>query len=316
MPRLPLQQTTGKKISSQDAPQNQWVMITEEKIFDNYGNDMDNISMHKLRHPKTDKATFYLISNGGQQISEIMKFESSCGSWLIGDSVQKDGSILMTTPVDPLFLVLPYLINAAKSGKYMTVDQIVHDEEFPDVSNLLACLDFDSLDYVADMKGAGDFKAYRYNSEKTLSWLRLKTDNVLEALRSSGVDMNESGAQSALFIRSKKTSSGDENGYLKYACGLVSDYIPLELVTSLKDYLGITEAVEDRSPVEPPNKKVKLSENQGTVTPTEDYSRFFGQDSKKQTSAAGGRQTAAQKKLSKVDVRGMKSISSFFSSKS
>lgn len=36
-----------------------------------------------------DKATFYLISNGGQQISEIMKFESSYGSWLIGDSVQK-----------------------------------------------------------------------------------------------------------------------------------------------------------------------------------------------------------------------------------
>lgn len=32
-----------------------FVFTFTEKIFDNYGNDMDNISMHKLRHPKTGK---------------------------------------------------------------------------------------------------------------------------------------------------------------------------------------------------------------------------------------------------------------------
>lgn len=52
---------------------------------------------------------------------------------------------------------------------------------------------------------------YWFAAKLPMVLLSLQTDNVLEALRSSGVDMNESGAQSALFIRSKKTSSGDES---------------------------------------------------------------------------------------------------------
>uniref|UniRef100_A0A8W8IXT1 Uncharacterized protein n=1 Tax=Magallana gigas TaxID=29159 RepID=A0A8W8IXT1_MAGGI len=68
----------------------------------------------------------------------------------------------------------------------------------------------------------------------------------------------------------------------------------------------IPEVVEKKEN-EPPNKKAKL----GDITPTEDYS----QEKADTKSAKTGKLTAGQKKLSKVDKSGMKSLASFFSPK-
>lgn len=312
MPRLPSRQNSTVKIATDDPPQKQWVMIAEEKFLDGDNNEENNVCFCKLRHPKSENAAMYMIAGGGQSVSEVSRFSPDYGSWLIGNSLQKDGGILMTTPVDPVFLILPYLINAGKSGKYMTLDQIVHDMDFPECIQLLNCAGIDSLDYVTDVKGADDFKAYRYNKDKTLSWLRLKAENVVEALRNKDVRVSESGAHSADFVRSKKDQSDDADAYMKYACGLVSDYLPLDVAADLRDYLGIKESSVSEVE-EPPSKKARLSSSTD-IAPTEDYSNS-GKDLKKQNSK-GSKQTTAQKKLSKVDKSGMKSISSFFSPKS
>ena len=75
---------------------------------------------------------------GSSELCEILKFSDGPRSWFIGDSVHTgkissqsllqqeekdisfvslphaDGSLLMCTPVDPLFLALPYFASAAK----------------------------------------------------------------------------------------------------------------------------------------------------------------------------------------------------------
>ena len=43
-----------------------------------------------------------------------------------------------------------------QSGKFMTLDQIVHDADFPDCCRLLTCKGLNSLDQVADVKGRTD----------------------------------------------------------------------------------------------------------------------------------------------------------------
>ncbi|KAK7499198.1 hypothetical protein BaRGS_00009458 [Batillaria attramentaria] len=315
MPRLPSRQNSTAKIVTNDPPQKQWIMVAEESILEgDHINEEDNVCFCKLRHPKSENTAMYVISNGGQLVSEVNRFSPDFGSWLIGNSIQKDGGILMTTPVDPVFLVLPYLINASKGGKFMTLDQIVHDGDFPDCVRLLRCSGIDCLDQVTDIKGADDFKAYRYNKDKTLAWLRLKAENVVEALQNKDVRVSESGAHSSDFVRSKKDQTDDQDAYLKYACGMVSDYLPLDIATELRDHLGIKETdASERSAEEPPSKKAKISDSTD-ITPTEDYSSANGKDLKRQNSK-GGKQTAAQKKLSKVDKSGMKSLSSFFSPK-
>ena len=33
----------------------------------------------------------------------------NCRSWFLDDTVQSDGALFLTTKVDPLFLILPYI---------------------------------------------------------------------------------------------------------------------------------------------------------------------------------------------------------------
>ncbi|KAL8592451.1 hypothetical protein ACOMHN_021393 [Nucella lapillus] len=319
MPRSssrPSKSANSGSTKSTNQSQSQWIMITEEKLFANDGNEEKGLSFCKLRHPKSEQGSMYLLCGGGQRktVCEVVRFSPQFGSWLIAETVQRDGSMLITTPVDPVFLILPYLINTGQSGKFMTLDQMVHDADFPDCCHLLDCQGLDDLDHVADRRGADDIQAFRYNSDKTLAWLTLKTESVAEAVRKRGVGVGESGAHSANFVRSKKDQSDGEEAYLKYAHGVVSDYLPLDLARSLKQHLGIKETKESIKPEtkgeEPPKKKVRLSKDD--VTPIDDYSSKTT-ELKKDNSK--GKQTAAQKRLSKVDKTGMKSIASFFSPK-
>ena len=100
----------------------------------------------------------------------------------------------------------------------------------------------------------------------------------------------------------------------------MSDYLPLELGTSLREHLGIPTAVEKRPSDTanlPPPKRAKL----GDITPTEDYTKqtSLGKESSEQKlekKKSETKLTTAQKKLSQIDKTGMRSLTAFFSPKS
>jgi hypothetical protein len=50
--------------------------------------------------------------------------------------------------------------------------------------------------------------AYKYNEEKTLSWLQRKTERVAEVLKQKGIHMS-GGAVSATFVKSGKSDPAD-----------------------------------------------------------------------------------------------------------
>ncbi|XP_064615350.1 ribonuclease H2 subunit B-like isoform X2 [Liolophura sinensis] len=291
--------------------QSQWVMVTDDTALDCDPNNENSPVFVRLKHPKTEQGALFLFTHGDSSVYEVNKFTEKYRSWLIDDTVQADGSILLVTPADPVYLVLPYLIASAQSGKYMTLDQIVVDENFSECRRLLSCSGLSELSNVADIKGDDDLKVFRYNKEKTLSWLKLKVEKVVDRLQQRNVLIGSVG-QSATYVRSLKEQSVTEDDYRRYACGLVSDYLPLELSSLLVDYLDIP-VKPDPSPVEePPSKKVKLEP--ADLNPTEDYSK--GQKKLDNKMQKNGSMTAGQKKLLSVDKTGMKNISSFFSPKS
>ena len=121
-------------------------------------------------------------------------------------------------------------------------------------------------------------------------------------------------------ISHSKSSSNSKDDYLRFAFGLVSDYLPLELGTSLREHLGIPAAVEKRPSDAanlPPSKRAKL----GDITPTEDYTKqtSLGKQSsepKLEKQKSEPKLTTAQKKLSQIDKTGMRSLTAFFSPKS
>ncbi|CAL8341722.1 unnamed protein product [Boreogadus saida] len=133
-----------------------WVAITAESAIDT---DKDgDPAFLTLRNPTTDAASLYLFSSGDLQPYEVKAFTEDCHSWLIGQTVQRDGRLLYITLMDPLYLMLPYLVKAAKEGKFQPLDQVVMDEEFPACSRLLSCArSLSSVHLVAEEKGQRSF---------------------------------------------------------------------------------------------------------------------------------------------------------------
>ncbi|KAM9021950.1 ribonuclease H2 subunit B isoform 1-T1 [Guaruba guarouba] len=301
----------GAKQRPAGAHPGQWVLIAPEAATEFPETPDSEPLFTKLRNPSTGEATLYLFNSGAQQLFEVKAFHEENRSWFIGQTVQQDGRLLFVTPMDPLFLILYYLIKADKEqqGKFQPLDQVVLDSDYPNCLLLLKCADVKQyIHHITEVKEIGSQKFHKYSQEKTLKWLKKKVSQTVKALKSNNITVGER-VYAATFISSKRITDTEED-YVRYAHGLISEYIPEDLSKELLKYLGLPEL---KSPaVEPPLKKRKLSD--APVEPEEDYTKFNSSNLK--TKKANSKMSAAQKALAKVDKTGMKSISAFFSSKS
>lgn len=287
---------------------NQWIFIAPESaVCSKECSDTDPVFI-KISHPRSGKEVLFLLSHDREKVFEVLRFKEEPRSWFVEDSVQRDGSLYVIAPIDPLFLALPYLTK--HSQKFRTLEQLLVDERHPPISILTDCLSPDELLNICDVKGDDDLQAYRLNDEKTIAWLKLKVQHTTDCLSSSGICVSK-GSQSATFVRSKRHTNTSRGDYERYAFGLVSDYLSSQWSQTLKDSLSITDEAPLSSPEEPPTKRAKVSDE--IPEAMEDYSKDFSKLSSKLEDKSGTKLTAAQKSLSKVDKTGMKSISSFFS---
>lgn len=297
--------------------QKQWVFVTKDGVIDpsGAGEEDSNTSLCKLRHPRMNSGVLFLVSADCQTVCELNCFDEKYHSWFVDEKVHSGNTIYFATPMDPLFLLLPYLINSGQKNKFTELDQIVIDEEFPECQKLLKCQTaLDNISQIADCKDIDeDLKVYRYNKDNTLNWLKSKIDRLSVVLEQKQVSVSAKSSQSSLFVRSKSAAASKES-YIHYAFGIIGNYLSMELEEELRVFMGIPE-IEEKPQVsesaenEPPAKKQKVA---GDLKPIDDYSSAV--DLKKDKKNI--KLTVAQKKLQKTDKTGMKSIASFFSPKS
>ncbi|XP_026151439.1 ribonuclease H2 subunit B isoform X1 [Mastacembelus armatus] len=297
-----------KKKRAPNVENDSWVVVAADSVIDTRTRDR-NPSFVRLRNPSTDAASLYMLGSGDVQLYEVKAFEEDFHSWFVGQTVQRDGRLLFVTAMDPLYLILPYLIKSDKEGKFQPVDQIVMDEEFPACSRLLSCTrSLVSLHHITEEKEVGNLKFHRYSQEKTMNWLKKKVERTVVALKKRNISVGE-GVKSTTYIRVKSDSDYSEVDYLRYAHGLISDYISEDLSKALLSHLQLPELTSPKE-TEPPSKKRKLSDK--PVEAGEDYTKFNSADFARKPPK---KMTAAQKTLAKVDKTGMKPMSSFFSPK-
>lgn len=77
---------------------------------DNLNNTDDDVpDVIKLRHPATNQPAMFVFSPGNVTVQEVLTFDENKRSWFIDDNVKSDGKLHLSTPIDPIFLILPYL---------------------------------------------------------------------------------------------------------------------------------------------------------------------------------------------------------------
>lgn len=243
----------------------------------------------KLKHPKSNQTCLAYLNLESKSIKELLYTKEKYVSWFVGESVVGNSPLSIGTPLDPLFMILPYLV--ISNEKYSPLSQILVDSKFPSAVHLDELVPETALVQVADVKPSLD-KIVKFNKEKTLKWLSRKVKNVASAMKKCGV---EPGFNSSL--------SDDE--YTKYACGIVSDYISSSLSSDLQEKLGVQLSV-DSDELEKPAKRPKLNDSldHEACKPA------------KKTLPKGKEKaqklTKAQKDLANVNTKGMKTMSSFF----
>lgn len=250
MPRIKASPKKCIKSANSQQSSNSWVFLVKGEALEvpeGYAGT-GTPDLVQLQHPQTGAPAMFLFSPGDGIVQEVLTFSENKRSWFIEDTVKSDGKMHLSTPIDPLFLALPYLRKVSHAAP---LDQLLKDNEFPETERLLSCTGLKHINQVADKKGDEDLNAYKYNEEKTLNWLQRKTERVAEVLKQKGIHVSSGNAVSANFI---KTSTDTPESYLKYAHGIVSEYLADDLSAKLSRHLGLPTDSEINS-----NKRKQLA---------------------------------------------------------
>ncbi|XP_077014287.1 ribonuclease H2 subunit B isoform X2 [Tamandua tetradactyla] len=219
----------------------QYVFLLPECLKDAPKKIKSGLMFVKLVNPCSGEGAIYLFNMCVRQLFEIKVFKEKHHSWFINQSVQSGGHLHFATPMDPLFLILYYLRKADKEGKFQPLDQVVVDDIFP---NCVLLLQFPGLEkllrHVTEEKEIDGKKYYKYSKEKTLKWLEKKVIQTTAALKADNVIVG-ARVQSAAFLPGGQVSRDKEEDYIRYAHGLISEYISKELSDDLSKYLKLPE---------------------------------------------------------------------------
>lgn len=320
-------------------PPDQWVFLTPKEFELPHAataaaspENATPISSFSLKHPKSKCLCKFMVKEAEPdrwEICEILKCSDSPRSWFIGDTLQTDGALFMCTPVDPLFLALPYFRIAAKSGKFTTLDAILDDSDTSNATNcfevLSKCVPTQQWANISEAKSVGpETRVYRYSSERTLTWLRRKVEALAEALREEGVYVGR-GSQSAALLVSSTSSQFAEvtrDDFLSFASGMIGEYLDTDLGKELSsNYLskrvGASHggAAAGERGAKPAVKKRGLGAGNGDSEPLEDYSQRNLHSTASGPTTVVSKTTHSQKTLAKIDKTGIKPLTSFFKNK-
>ncbi|XP_014609920.1 PREDICTED: ribonuclease H2 subunit B [Polistes canadensis] len=308
MPRIKASPKKYVKTNNLNSTTNTWVFLMKGDSLEGKDGNLPNVV--KLRHPASSQPAMFVFSPGDLTVQEVLAFDENKRSWFIDDNVKSDGKMHLSTPIDPIFLVLPYL---RKSLQIQPLDQCLWDEDYPETPRLAHCQNL-KLSLVADRKGDESLQAFKYNEEKTLNWLKKKVERVAEVLKQKSIHVSQ-GALSATYVKSTKYESGTDLEYLKYAHGIVSEYLADDIAKKLAQYLNIPDEVEKKRKLISPKevseeKKFKRDTSEEDVTPRTKALDLSKPEKPPKNPAISKKELSRQKA-----AIGSKSITSFFKKK-
>ncbi|XP_022228420.1 ribonuclease H2 subunit B [Drosophila obscura] len=308
------------------------VLYISEKLLPD---DDQRLRLDSFYHPGKGKDALFVTHPNGQ-IMELLEYAEPRRSWLINSEICSNGRVYMTMPLDATLLAIHHLRKHC-AQRAMSLDNIAVNEA--NTSRFLTqFVSSDGLRCVADVKVSGDLTFYKYNQERTLAWLAIKTRQVAEMLKKKQIHCGHS-AQSQNFVRSEKLAGDtvvNEMDFTRMACDIVGRYLDADLHDQLIGYLHITSEiqaiVEEKTAAQKRkskvgqeasnSKKIKLNSHDSDVASKLKITGLLDCEDGKECKISPPTleplkergMTAKEKALAK-GAKGTKSIASFFKAK-
>ncbi|KAN0043020.1 hypothetical protein ACTA71_010653 [Dictyostelium dimigraforme] len=131
----------------------------------------------------------YILDKENGRILEINKFNSKPSSWFIDNGVRNDGSMYLSSDIDPLFLLIPFLekYKSLHKNEYLEISSIINDPYYCNLSKVP--FKHSQLSLICDSKDIAGSKLYILEDEKLLIWLRCKVKNISNYLKETNTDI-------------------------------------------------------------------------------------------------------------------------------
>ncbi|CAO1411204.1 unnamed protein product [Diamesa hyperborea] len=279
------------------------IVFVDKSITKEEKNEFEFVSIKTPR-----KSSTFIFSNSGEKIIyEVLQFNEKHRSWFLDNTVCSNGKLYLTSRIDPMFIFIQYIEEHSKT-RAQPLDQIFAGNE----TMFLEYFTSSQMKMVADQKGPEDLKAFIYNEQKTLKWLKKKFTLIMKSLTEQNII--STGATSSNYVKSTAPGDAiDEDAVKETALGIIQEYISLDLYEKLDTFYGITAKSEEKNSQkrksevtngkQPDSKKIKMENQENSI----DENVII-------PVKAPPKQSNKDVKLLKAS-KGTKSISSFFAKK-
>ncbi|VDC01652.1 unnamed protein product [Peniophora sp. CBMAI 1063] len=293
-------------------------------------------SFLRLPHPRTGELSLFLPYRRTASTStskcewDILEVQSisppGSRSWFLDEpdegAVVADGKLLVMTPIDPAFLLLPLLLAVRPADKSVGMFRPL-DEVFDSAHEKLAGVTSEDVSFLINLDcvvGAmrricdvqdvtPELAVYRYSEGKVVEYLRKKTARLAEPRVSElSKTVVRSLAKDALMEDGKEELL--QLGRTKAACNVVSQYLPPALYAALL-------ASYNFSPLDAHTRALEDEQNAAMV-PIKTRNTNIDDDGaagKKRKGAKAEKPSNGVQKLQKASTKGMSKLSTFFTKK-
>ncbi|KAH8828238.1 ribonuclease H2, subunit B [Flagelloscypha sp. PMI_526] len=279
----------------------------------------------RLPHPRTGLPALFLPKtadspDGRDSILELHSISpDEPRSWFMGDNIFSDGSLLMLTRIDPVFLLIPIILSVQPKDSplpFRPYDDLFEeaDAKLNSGCNLdiialsrLSCVQH-AMQYLCDVQDVTeDLVAYRYSQTRLLDYAQKKVARISnrEVLEQSRAIVRRLAAEGLM-------EEGEDSllaaGRIKAACQLVGHYLPSELMGMLCAAYDF-KALDEHTAAHVAAQTALIAPTTMSKKPTK---KAQEPDSKKRKAAKG---STGVEKLKKTNTEGMAKLSSFFTKK-
>ncbi|KAG9095488.1 hypothetical protein FS749_010357 [Ceratobasidium sp. UAMH 11750] len=289
----------------------------------------------QLPHPRTGLTALFLPH--GSTILELHAIAPDAPrSWFVGQSVVSDGKLVLMTPIDPAFLLIPLLRKLLENEPqcpFKPTDDLVEEfmaqhSETKDLSRFLRmdCVQH-ALRQLCDTKDiAPDVTVQRPSNERILAFLKRRVERVVSAQETPTTDSTSPNFPTLHRQHLRLGLSLDELGPLtcptaqpvraaariKIACEIIGAWVEAELmdeVLKTYDVSAYTAYAEARAA----EARAELAAATARAEAAE-VGKPKGKNTGEKRKAAG-QGTRGAEKLKKVNTKGMSALTTFFGKK-
>eukprot|EP01134_Creolimax_fragrantissima_P006344 CFRG6344T1 len=299
----------------------QWMCIGDKRAFESDAEGGVACIVISLPHPRTSDLVRFMISGDRKELFELNHVNGAAKknmkkSWLIGNSIQMDGTFYLFTRMDPVLLILPAISKYSESSTaFATLEDIFTSSGNSNYHSLEECCGLSGLNDICDTREAGDIMAYRLSFDKLLIWLAKKVTRTADALAETRTNVGTAAQSDLLVEHSDVVPVAVTAAHTRYALDLVGEYLSPSLFERLASHMSINLVAsvnvgEMGTKENIMNNGANLKRPSAKDEPTSDYTKLNSKAFKaKKQKFATGRSSV----LTKVNTRGMRSLGSYFS---